>query len=178
MGSRRVSITEMVMLNCGIYMIYSTIDHRVYIGSSKNLKKRLERHFSELKNGNHENRYLQRFCNKHGLETIKYKILTYCCEENLLDLEIKYISIHNSLINGFNLIMPDRTIYTDKTRRNMSLAQINKKSNSIIKVIKDDTIIFEGNITSIKRKFNFDPSSIYKILKGIRKTHKKHTFSL
>ena len=168
------------MNNCGIYIIYNTIDDRVYIGSSKNLKRRLGRHFSELKYGTHKNQHLQRFVTKYGIDKLKYKIIENCDEDCLLELEINYIEKYDSLKKGFNLQPADRHYFTEEHKDNIRKAvKISKSKNSkIIKVIKEDKIIFKGKIEEIKNNFNIDTSSVYKILKGIRKTHKGYTFSL
>lgn len=169
-----------MMDNCGIYMFYSELDSRVYIGSSKNLKRRLFRHKSELKNNKHHNIHLQRFINKHGLNCLKTKIITYCREEELVDLEIKNIKYYNSLEKGFNIAYPDNTKrhFTKEEREKIAEQVKYNQYNKKINVIKEDKIIFTGVICDIVTKFGVDKSSVYKILKGKRKQHKKLTFTL
>lgn len=164
------------MDNCGIYMLYSELDSRVYIGSSKNLKRRLCRHKSELKVNKHKNRHLQRFVNKYGINSIKTKILLNCKEEELIKLETEKIKEFNSIITGFNQADPNKVYITEEHRKNIANARRVCKYNKIINVIKDNNIIFKGYISEIENKFNIDKSSVYKILKGKRKLHKKLTF--
>lgn len=163
-------------MNCGIYKISNCIDNRVYIGSSKNLERRLTRHFSELKNGKHKNYHLQRFVDKYGLTAIDFQIIELCSEEELLQKEIKAVEYFNSLKAGFNLEYPDRSYKTNEARENMRLARINCKFNRVISIIKDNKIIDKGNISYLCNKYNLDNSSVYKILRGIRKKHKGYSF--
>lgn len=163
-------------LNCGIYMISNTLDSRVYIGSSKHLQRRLWRHKSELKLNKHVNRHLQRFVNKYGLDKIKFDILENCTEDNLLQLETIYINNYNSIIKGFNMETPRRTIMKESTRLKISKAISNNKNNKIITILKDNIVVDKGNISYLRNKYNIDDSSVYKILKGLRKKHKGYTF--
>src|ERR1035437_9233186 len=63
---------------CGIYLL--EINSKKYVGSSGNIKKRLEHHRSLFKRGKHDNKYLQNLYNKYGtcqwsiLEVITYDI--------------------------------------------------------------------------------------------------------
>ena len=48
----------------GIYCIKNVLNGKIYIGSSIDCYKRSNRHFSELKNNKHKNKYLQNAYNK------------------------------------------------------------------------------------------------------------------
>jgi group I intron endonuclease len=163
-------------LNCGIYIISNTLDNRVYIGSSKHLQRRLYRHKSELKLGKHDNRHLQRFVSKYGLDKIKFNILENCSEERLLELETKYINDYNAVIKGFNMETPRRTIMKESTRLKISKAVINNKNNRTIFILKDNIVVDKGYITYLCNSYKLDKSSVYKILNGTRKKHKGYTF--
>jgi len=169
------------MKNSGIYIIRNKIDSRVYVGSSKNLKRRLERHFSELRMNKHCNKYLQRFVNKYSINNVYYEILENCEVSFLLEKEIYYVSKYNSLINnnGFNLMYPDRTFLSKKIKENISKCLKNNPKNKKINVIDiNKNIIFTGIVSDAVTKYALDCSSIYKILNGKRKMHKKLTFEL
>lgn len=58
-------------MESGVYKISNKINGKVYIGSSCNLKRRKYSHFSKLRKGLHNNRYLQNSWNKYGEETRK-----------------------------------------------------------------------------------------------------------
>ena len=166
----------MVDNNCGIYMIYSNIDNRVYIGSSKNIKRRLERHLSELKLNKHKNIHLQRFSNKYGIENIKWKILDNCIEDDLLSLEIKRVEEFDSLNKGFNLEYPDRSFKTDEHKLNLSISIRNSSKIKRVYMYKNNELIEKGTPRYLSEKYNLDNSSIYKIILGKRKKHKGYTF--
>jgi len=59
---------------CGIYLL--KINGKQYVGSSVNIKKRLRRHRTLLRNNKHDNKYLQNAYNKH--KHCEYKILEEC----------------------------------------------------------------------------------------------------
>lgn len=50
----------------GIYKIINVINNKFYVGSAVDLKRRKARHFSELRTGKHNNRYLQASWLKYG----------------------------------------------------------------------------------------------------------------
>jgi group I intron endonuclease len=59
--------------NCGIYKI--TINNKIYVGSSVNLKSRRWKHLSLLRNGNHHNKHLQSAYNKY--QDFNWNIVEY-----------------------------------------------------------------------------------------------------
>jgi group I intron endonuclease len=59
----------------GIYKIINTTSNKFYIGSSKQLNKRIIDHFSRLRNNIHKNKFLQRAFNKYGESSFKIEIL-------------------------------------------------------------------------------------------------------
>jgi len=162
--------------NIGIYIIKNRLDSRVYIGSSKNLYSRIQKHFTELKSNLHHNIHLQRFVNKYTIDSIYFEILEYCEVSELLEKENKYINLYNSIEEGFNLFNATRTELSSFQRNLISEERKNSKFNKQIKVFKNLELIHIGNINSILEKFNVDKSSVYKILKGKRKSHKGLTF--
>lgn len=68
---------------CGIYLL--KINDKQYVGSSINIKKRLRRHRTLLRNNKHDNKYLQNMYNKY--KTCEYKILEEC------DITIKFLEL-------------------------------------------------------------------------------------
>lgn len=76
-------------INSGIYVIKNLINNKVYIGSSKNLTRRKNRHFLELKKQIHHNNYLQNSYNKYGKTAFVFHILEY----------VEYVEDVKDLIN-------------------------------------------------------------------------------
>ena len=58
----------------GIYKITNLLNGKVYVGQSQNVFERKIQHFTALRNGNHENREMQKDWNKNNRE--KYWIDT------------------------------------------------------------------------------------------------------
>jgi group I intron endonuclease len=59
----------------GIYKIINTANNKFYIGSSKQLNKRIIDHFSRLRNNTHKNKFLQKSFNKYREASFKVEIL-------------------------------------------------------------------------------------------------------
>jgi group I intron endonuclease len=77
----------------GIYRIRNLVDNKVYIGSTINFANRKSVHFSCLRNGKHENPYLQASFNKHGEQSFLFEILEITeglNQVNLLIVEQRY----------------------------------------------------------------------------------------
>ncbi len=59
----------------GIYQIKNIINHKIYIGSAANFRKRFNHHKYQLQNNKHYNSYLQNSWNKYGSNGFIFKIL-------------------------------------------------------------------------------------------------------
>jgi len=79
----------------GIYKITDTINNKVYIGQSINIKNRISYHKTKLKYNKHHNDYLQRAYNKYR-DGFKFDILETCEKQSLDELEIYYIKLYKS----------------------------------------------------------------------------------
>lgn len=75
----------------GIYCIINTHNNKKYIGSSKNIRKRLWEHRSKLRHNKHDNVYLQKSWNKYGEDKFDFYIIEACPEKILLEREQFYI---------------------------------------------------------------------------------------
>lgn len=76
---------EDISKKSGIYKI--STDNHIYIGSSKNLYSRLMEHRIDLINGKHSNQFLQRVCDKYGIENLRIDIIEFCEPEIRLQRE-------------------------------------------------------------------------------------------
>jgi len=59
----------------GIYSITNIINKKIYIGSSKNIDKRIRKHFGDLRNNKHANSHLQNAYNKYGRNSFSWEIV-------------------------------------------------------------------------------------------------------
>lgn len=110
----------------GIYEIVNTVNGHKYIGSSCNIKKRLESHFYTLKNQKHKNILLQRAWNKYGENNFIFRIILYCDVNMLIFYEQKCF---DNLItrNDYNIAKDASASArgrkaSDETRRKLSEA--------------------------------------------------------
>lgn len=81
----------------GIYHIKNIITNTYYIGSSSNIYRRKNMHYSCLRNNKHGNIYLQRSYNKHGEKSFEYVILEFCEIEKLEEREQYWFDIYKNI---------------------------------------------------------------------------------
>lgn len=88
-------------IKVGIYLIENLINHKKYVGQSKNIYVRWSCHRCDSKEKN-----LPLYCamRKDGLENFKFSILEECEISKLAEREDYWISYYNSYVpNGYNL---------------------------------------------------------------------------
>jgi group I intron endonuclease len=59
----------------GIYELRCTQTNKVYIGSSKNVRRRIVEHVNHLKKNKHDNAYLQKAWNKYGEDSFSFNCI-------------------------------------------------------------------------------------------------------
>ena len=74
-----------------IYAIENLINHKKYIGQTKDPKRRKTSHFSKLRHNKHINNHLQNAWNKYGESNFRFNILLQCEDEEANYLEEKLI---------------------------------------------------------------------------------------
>lgn len=75
----------------GVYKITNLVNGKVYIGSSRNIKKRITDHFKPSKISSRIKYPLYQDISKYGRKNFRIEILEECRIENLEELETKYI---------------------------------------------------------------------------------------
>lgn len=90
------------IMTIGIYKLTNTVVGLSYIGSSINIERRKNEHFSSLRCCTHYNKKLQRAVDTYGLENFTFTILKVCTEEELGSLEEYYIKLYDSFECGYN----------------------------------------------------------------------------
>tara|TARA_R100001086_G_scaffold220249_1_gene137118 strand:+ start:1517 stop:2179 length:663 start_codon:yes stop_codon:yes gene_type:complete len=86
-------------MTSGVYIIYNTISNSFYIGSSKNIEKRLKTHLRKINNNSHINPILINAFNKYDKKDFIYSILKTCVENDILYWEQYYIDKYNPEYN-------------------------------------------------------------------------------
>lgn len=84
-----------------IYKIKNLINNKYYIGQTVHeLKERWRQHKKKTNNC----RYLKNAFDKYGFDNFEFELICECIDEDLDNLEIKYMKEYNSLApNGYNL---------------------------------------------------------------------------
>lgn len=80
------------VLDAGIYEIVHVASGRRYIGSSRNVRYRLQRHRCDLRGGRARSRYLQNVWNKYGEDAFAFRQVLACSEDHLTLFEDILIS--------------------------------------------------------------------------------------
>lgn len=70
--------------NSGVYVISNTIDGRQYVGSTVTFKRRFRDHARFLRDGKHQNKYLQNAWNKYGEEAFVFSVIEYVADASKL----------------------------------------------------------------------------------------------
>jgi group I intron endonuclease len=116
----------------GIYAIRNTINNKVYVGQSVNIKKRIQQHFSELIDGHHHCFHLQSAFNKYGANSFENKILELCGKEIITIREQYWMDSFGSL-QTYNTAKaagsPLGIKRSKESRDKMSLAKIGLKAS-------------------------------------------------
>lgn len=109
----------------GIYKIVHVDSGMVYVGSSKNIRRRGRRHVAELEKGVHGNAHLQRAWQKHGRAAFMFEVIEYVERASLIATEQKYIDRFQCADRerGFNIIpRADRREFSAETLAKISAA--------------------------------------------------------
>lgn len=147
----------------GIYKIENLINGKVYIGQSKDIKKRWSEHckISQKLNEQYRRSYIHNAIQKYGLENFSFIVIEQCDLKDLDKKEIEWIAKYHSyvgdpLCNGYNL-----TIGGQGTRK------ITDED------IKDIVNLWEQGLTigEIKTITGFCNESIVQHLKKYSKTY-------
>ena len=102
----------------GIYKIINKINGKYYVGSTKDFHRRWNDHKTELNKNRHNNNYLQKSYNKHGIYNFNFVIVEKVSTKKLVEIEQKYLDIaKREKDKCYNLnFLADRVEMTDEVR--------------------------------------------------------------
>lgn len=155
-------------LKSGIYCIKNLVNGKKYIGSSINVFKRKNRHFSELKNLKHKNIKLQRSFNKHGKDNFIFYVIELVEDKNnLINREQYYIDKEKPEYN-INLVANSSlgVKRSEETKEKVRLANLGLKHPEWRNKIKSEA---QGGDKHWTKKKEFSEESKLKM----SETHKK-----
>lgn len=114
-------------MKSGIYWIVGPTG-KAYIGSSKNVERRLGEHARGLRRGNHGNVHLQNAVNKYGIDAFIFQPIEYCSIAQLIEREQFHIDTQefDTLYNARAQVEPHASP-TLATRAKLSAAQRGRK---------------------------------------------------
>lgn len=89
----------------GIYKIKNIFNDKVYVGSAKNLDKRIKNHIWGIYKNKHRNIMLTQAFNKYGYDNFYFIILEICDYEEIVERENLWIDYYQSFKkeNGYNI---------------------------------------------------------------------------
>lgn len=99
----------------GVYKLVTTGSDLCYVGSSKNIHKRVQEHFRRLRKGAHPNIHLQRAYNKYGQDSFGSAIIDTCESGDLVTKEQYWLDWHYS--RGLKLYNLTPTAYSQQGRK-------------------------------------------------------------
>lgn len=106
----------------GIYKIINKVNGKYYVGSSKNIIKRLKEHRTRLNNKNHQNIHLQRAWHKYGHSAFIFNIVKGCLISDLQREEQLYLNEcklnrKNAYNISYDATAPNRGMKLSKNHR-------------------------------------------------------------
>lgn len=124
----------------GIYKITNTINNKIYIGKSVNIKERWQQHLfdafcSEEKwqaNKRKEQTPIHKALRKYGKDAFTWEIIEECSKDELNQKEIFWINYYNSFHNGYNMTKGGDG-YSNGGGENAPNAKITQQQSMLIK---------------------------------------------
>lgn len=146
----------------GIYKIENTLNGKLYIGSSSNIKERLINHKSMLRCNKHHSIYLQNAYNKYGVSNFVFEVIEECKLEDLIIKEQNYINKYN-FKNLYNILPKSSPGFCKKHKRKSIIkSQRTRGFSSIYKIDIKGNILNEYDLIS---DIEYNSSRIYRSIK-------------
>ena len=110
----------------GVYQIMNLLNHKSYIGSTKqSFKIRMKHHVNALRRGDHKNLHLQHAWDKYGEENFEFSILEICDKKDTYIVEQRCLNSRD-VENSYN-INPNATGLSEciETRKKLAISHKN-----------------------------------------------------
>lgn len=159
--------SEQLNLQSVIYKITNSINNKIYIGKSSNIKKRLSQYSYMLKFNLLHNSHLQSSIIKYGRENFTFEILEFSNKENLNNQEKYWIDFYKSYNPkfGYNKTFGgDGLIATEEIKLRISNSligikhsderKLNQSESHKGKTLSDETKIKQSNSQKIRFQDN------------------------
>jgi hypothetical protein len=159
----------------GVYIIYCTISNKCYIGSSLNIKGRVIKHISYLKNKTHHSNKLQRAFDKYKLDSFSYGVLSIT--DDLRNQEERFIKLFNSYENGYNCTDKCINSKSFKLTKPQIEKAIVKSQKKVVALNFEGEVMYKFNsVSEASRFFKTSSSNISRVCLGKLNYIKDHIF--
>lgn len=98
-SSSKSELLDFIKNKSGIYMWYNKINHKIYIGSSVDLKRRFLEYFNINRISKETSMPINKALVKYGYENFSIFILEFCSIEELYDKELFYFDKYSPTYN-------------------------------------------------------------------------------
>lgn len=171
----------------GIYCIENTINHKIYIGSSKNIYQRLLKHFALLRHNKHQNAHLQNAWNKYGEVYFRWFVLEFCDNSVLAEREQYCMDLFGAEYNitkivERNILSKESRIKQGETRRKLhkeGKLEWNFKPVTLYVYDLEGHLLFSNplGLKDTAKRLGISPSSICRVTNGTYQQCKGYRFS-
>lgn len=136
-----------------------------YIGSAKNVRKRLQKHYSALQNNSHYNKHLQSAWNKYGKNSFYISIIQKVNEKCRFEIEELQMKVAKCTYNLYNIA--DKCIFVKLSQEQIEKAR-NKKFKPVVCLNIDGSFYKEyKGIMQAANEFGGTTTNISKVCKSL-----------
>lgn len=158
-----------------IYIIYTLHNNVLYVGSTKCIQVRLQKHRDNLRRNIHPSKWLQNVYNKYGKDNIYYAVIKILPNlDNVEKIEEEWIRYFDTYKNGYNS--------TYNTTRNLISEKvisknIERQSKPVVVLDMNNNFVEElSSVANAARKYKTSSSNISRCCVGVFRHIKNHKF--
>lgn len=168
---RNTSMKFSIPRSPGIYIIKCLKNGKFYIGSSINLRARLNQHRNDLRKDKHANKHLQAAWNKYGEKQFEFKILEYCERDMTLIREQHFIDVLRPYERGigFNIGIDATAAMLGRKASDETRAKLSEKRRQ--RKLAPETIAKSAIARTGKKR---TPEQIERIREGIKNSNREY----